>query len=136
MGSFSHLHRVTYADCTVGNHVYYGRYLELLEEARGAFFRSRGTTFFAYQQQGIAFPVIECHLRYKLPAHYDETLRIELAVLMAHGVRLHFGYRIYNPADELVLEAETFHACTTLAGKPSRLPKDLVALSPKAAVKQ
>lgn len=30
--------RVTYADCTVGNHVYYSRYPDFLEEARGEFF--------------------------------------------------------------------------------------------------
>ena len=31
--TFQHQHRVSYADCTLGNHVYYGRYLDLLEEA-------------------------------------------------------------------------------------------------------
>ena len=33
---FLHRHRVTYAECTVGNHVYYSRYLDLLESARAS----------------------------------------------------------------------------------------------------
>jgi hypothetical protein len=27
---FKHIHRVTYSDCTLGNHIYYSRYLDLL----------------------------------------------------------------------------------------------------------
>jgi acyl-CoA thioesterase FadM len=41
---FCHTHRVTYAECTVGNHVYHSRYLDLLEAARGEFIRSLGAT--------------------------------------------------------------------------------------------
>ena len=39
---FKHQHRIIYAECTVGNHVYYARYLDMLEEARGEFFRQAG----------------------------------------------------------------------------------------------
>ena len=31
--SFRYVHRVTYAECTVGNHIYHSRYLDLLEAA-------------------------------------------------------------------------------------------------------
>ena len=41
---FRHPHRVTYAECTVGNHIYHSRYLDLLEAARGEFLRSLGPT--------------------------------------------------------------------------------------------
>jgi acyl-CoA thioesterase FadM len=34
---FRHGRRVTYADCTVGKHVYYARHLDFLEAARGDF---------------------------------------------------------------------------------------------------
>ena len=36
---FRHPHRVSYAECTVGNHVYHSRYLDWLEAARGEFIR-------------------------------------------------------------------------------------------------
>jgi len=39
---FRHIYRVVYADCTLGNHIYYSRYLDILEAARGEFFRHLG----------------------------------------------------------------------------------------------
>src|SRR5581483_1429098 len=106
---FRHHHRVTYAECTVGNHVYYARYLDLLETARGEFFRGLGATLREWQEQDTIFPVVECRLRYKSPARYDDVLGIELWPTLAEGARLNFGCRIVNEADALVLEAETFH---------------------------
>lgn len=128
MPDFAYSHRVTYSDCTIGNHIYYGRYLELLEAARGEFLRSRSTTFLEWQQRGVAFPVIECRLRYRLQAQYDDLLQIEVRVISAQGARLNFAYRVLNQAGGLVLEGETFHACAGLEGKPRRLPPELCAL--------
>ena len=39
---FRYIRRVTYAECTLGNHIYHARYLDLLEAARGEFFRQLG----------------------------------------------------------------------------------------------
>jgi acyl-CoA thioester hydrolase len=125
---FSHVHRVTYAECTMGNHIYYGRYLELLEAARGEFFRHLGVTFQQWQQRQLIFPVIECHLRYHAPARYDDLLSIALAPSLAQGIRLNFGYRISNQQNRPLFEGETFHICTSLDEKPKRLPEDLTSL--------
>jgi acyl-CoA thioester hydrolase len=134
MAVFRYPHRVTYAECTVGNHIYYGRYLDLLEAARGEFFRQVGTTLLQWQEGGVIFPVLECRLRYKLPARYDDTLTIEVWPTAAEGTRLNFAYRILNRTDALVLDAETFHACTSVEGKPRRLPTELIsALRPNLA---
>lgn len=123
---FSYLHRVTYAECTVGNHVYYARHLDLLEAARGAFFRELGASFLQWQERDAIFPVIECRLRYKTPARYDDTLTIELWPTAIERVRLNFTYRITNQANLLILKAETFHVCAGLNEKPKRLPEELV----------
>jgi acyl-CoA thioester hydrolase len=125
---FRHTHRVTYAECTVGNHIYYARYLDLLEAARGEFFRSLGTTLVQWQERGLIFPVIECHLRYKSPARYDDVLTIETWLTLAEKVRLNFANRIVNQVGALILEAETCHVCTALNEKPKRLPEDLIGL--------
>src|ERR1700722_1231420 len=123
--TFRHAYRVTYADCTVGNHVYYSRYLELLEAARGEFFRQLGAPFREWQEQETIFPVVECHLRYKAPARYDDLLNIELWLSTAGGVRLNFAYRIVNEAGALILEGETCHVCTGMNEKLKRLPEEL-----------
>jgi acyl-CoA thioester hydrolase len=126
MVRFSHTHRVSYAECTLGNHIYYSRYLDLLEVARGEFFRSLQTSFLHWQQQGTIFPVAECRLRYRMPARYDDVLKIEVWPTLAEKVRLNFGHRILNQAGALMLEAETFHVCTSLDEKLKRLPDELL----------
>lgn len=120
-----HSHRVTYAECTVGNHIYYARYLNLLEEARGEFFRLLGTSFQRWQERDVIFPVIECQLRYKAAARYDDVLDIETWLSSLEKIRLTFAYRITNQAGELILEGETQHVCTSIAEKLKRLPEDL-----------
>jgi acyl-CoA thioester hydrolase len=131
---FHSFHRVTYADCTVGNHIYYGRYLELLEAARGEFFRHLGITFLQWQERDVIFPVVECHLRYLAPARYDDILRIIVRPTTATGVRLNFAHRVQTEAGTAILEGETLHVCTAVAGKPKRLPPELLAkLAPHLA---
>jgi acyl-CoA thioester hydrolase len=125
--AFRHQYRVPYADCTLGNHVYYARYLELLETARGEFFRNLGVTLLQWQERDTIFPVIEARLRYKTPARYDDVLTTDVWVASAERVRLNFAYRVVNQAGDLVLEAETLHVSTTLNEKPKRLPEDLIA---------
>jgi acyl-CoA thioester hydrolase len=125
---FQHTHRVTYSDCTAGNHVYYGRFLDILEAARGEYFRHLGRTFLHWQEQSVIFPVVECRLRYLAPARYDELLTIELWPTVAERARLNFAYRILNEQAALLVEAETFHVCTGLDEKPKRLPEELRTL--------
>ena len=125
---FRHSQRVIYADCTLGNHVYHARYLDLLETVRGEFFRQLGPTFLHWQEQDVIFPVIEARLQYKSPARYDDVLQTEVWVTVAKRVRLNFGYRMINQNQALILEAETWHVCTGREGeKPKRLPATLVA---------
>ncbi len=123
---FRFSHRITYADCTVGNHVYYGRYLEILEATRGAFFRHLGTSFLEWQNQGIVFPVVEVRLRYRGTARYDDDLIVELSVVTAERIRLDFGYRVLNSHEKVLIEGEIHHVCTSVADQIQRLPALLI----------
>jgi acyl-CoA thioester hydrolase len=124
---FRHPHRVSYAECTVGNHVYHSRYLDWLEAARGEFIRSLGSTVLQWQERDVIFPVIEARLRYKSPARYDDLLAIEVWPPLIERVRLNFAHRIINQDGKLILEAETFHVCAGVNEKPKRLPEELAA---------
>ena len=124
---FRYRHRVTYAECTLGNHVYHSHYLDLLEAARGEFIRSLGSTVREWQERDVIFPVVEAQLRYKSPARYDDLLTIEVQPTLVSRVRVNFAHRVVNQKGELILEAETFHACTGLNEKPKRVPPELAA---------
>jgi len=123
---FRHTHRVSYAECTVGNHIYHSRYLDLLEAARGEFLRSLGSPVLHWQENDSIFPVVEAHLRYKAPARYDDLLAIEVWPTFIEKVRVNFAHRVLNQHGKLILEAETFHVCTTLEDKPKRVPAELM----------
>ena len=125
-GTFRYTHRVTYAQCTVGNHVYYARYLDILEAARGEFLRELGMPLGTLQEQDTIFPVIGIELSYKAPARYDDTLSVDLWLAQADGVRLNVGARVVNQNGAVILEGETRHVCTTLGEKPKRIPKELL----------
>lgn len=130
---FHYHHRVSYSECTLGNHVYYGRYLDILERARGELFQAVGHSMLSLQERGAIFPVLECSIKYKYPARYDDVLDIQLWITQLEKVRLAFAYRIVNAAQKPVLEAATHHVCTSLEEKPQRLPAELVtALLPFA----
>lgn len=123
---FRHPHRVTYAECTVGNHVYHSRYLDLLEAARGEFMRQAGHSVLSLQNAGYIFPVIEARLRYHRPARYDDLLTVEVQLFELDALRLGVVHRVVRQDGVLVLEAETRHVCTSLDEKPRRMPKDLL----------
>lgn len=132
--TFSHTHRVTCSECTVGNHVYYARYLELLEAARNEFFRALGHPLLGLQKQGTAFFVSECHLHFRTPARYDDLLRIEVWVEELGRVRVTLGSRITREGGQLVLAATTVLACASWEEKPKRIPAALrEALRPGVA---
>jgi acyl-CoA thioester hydrolase len=122
---FRYVRRVTYAECTIGDHIYHSRYLDILEAARGEFIRSLGGSVLALQEAGFIFPVIEARVRYKSPARYDDLLTVEVWMTRVEGVRLNFSHRILNESGKLILEAETFHCCTDRDEKPKRLPEHL-----------
>jgi acyl-CoA thioester hydrolase len=124
--TYIHTHRVTYAECTVGNHIYYSRYLDLLETARGEFFRSVGMTFQQLQNDGAIFPVVEAKIKYRGAARYDDVLKIEVWLTELERVRMNFAFRIFNEAGKLLVEGQTMHVCTSLDDKLQRLPKQLV----------
>ena len=124
---FQHSHRVTYAECTAGNHIYYSRYFDLLEAARGEFFRQIGQSFLRWQQAGTIFPVTECHARYQTAARYDDALSIDVWIGELARVRISFAYRIANQTGREIMTAETRHVCTALDEKIKRVPEELAA---------
>jgi acyl-CoA thioester hydrolase len=122
--SFKHSHRVSYAECTLGNHIYYARYLDIIEESRGEFFRHIGEPLLKCQELEILFPVSEVQIKYKGAARYDDLLQITVKLLAVSRVRLQFQYEIER-SHTLLVEAAVSHVCTDLNEKPKRMPVEL-----------
>ena len=123
---FVHSHRITYAECTVGNHVYFARYLDVLEETRGELFRAAGLPLLELQAADLLFPVVACQIRYRHPARYDDLVTIDAWVSAISPARLRLSYRMRAAAGQAIVDAEIDHVCTSTAEKIKRLPPVVV----------
>lgn len=123
--TFSCTQRVSYAECTVGNHVYHSRFLDILERARGEFFRSLNCSFLDLQEEDVIFPVTECELKFRAMARYDDLLTVELWLTQLGRARFSCAGQIRNAAGAMLFESIAHLGCTTREGRPRRMPAHL-----------
>ncbi len=125
---FEHRLRVMANDCTVGNHVYYSRYLDWLEAARTELFRAIGHPFGKLMEGDLMLPAIEAQLRYHQPARFDDRIIVRLWVAEVSRARIFFSGEIVNAdTGALLVTTATTHVCTSREDKPQRLPAGLAA---------
>ena len=121
---FKHQIRIAYREVTVGNHVYYARYLDILEVSRNEAFRAWGVPLLRLQEEHVIFPVVECNLRYHSPARYDDLLTNEITISELGKVQFTIHYQIKKDSS-LLVTATTRHVATNLEEKPVRIPQEL-----------
>ena len=81
----------------------------------------------ALRDQGIESLVLESHVRYRKPAHFDERLSIHARIGELRGARFRFDYRVTREG-ELIADGWTSHACVDAKTlRPVRIPTRLVA---------
>jgi acyl-CoA thioester hydrolase len=104
--------------------VYHSNYLIWFEVGRVEFIRQMGLDYKKMEEEGFGIAVVDAHLRYRVPARYDDELIIETRLLASRGAVIRFGYRILRVADgALLCEGETFHVCVGMDMKKRVLPK-------------
>jgi acyl-CoA thioester hydrolase len=119
--------RVIFGDTDQMGVVYYANYLRWFEAARGAFLRERGRSYGEWEKSGLSLPVVEAHVRYRRPAHYEDLVRIEATVEEVKAASFRFTYKVTRGA-ELLAEGWTVHACIDRTGRPLRLPEEMTRL--------
>jgi acyl-CoA thioester hydrolase len=118
--------RVRYGDTDQMQVVYYANYLRFFEAARIEWLRAHGLPYKEIEAAGALFPVIEAHLRYRLPARFDDELGIECWPSHVRSASLRFQYRVVR-GDELLCDGFTAHACIDTSGRPRRFPDSIRA---------
>ena len=123
---FEHHLRVAASDCTVGNHVYYSRYLDWLEAARNELMRAVGHPFGALMESGVMLPAIEARLQYRGMARFDDRILVRLWIEEVSRIKITFAADILNAdTGKTLVSGVTVHVCTDVAGKPQRMPPAL-----------
>ena len=118
--------RVYYEDTDCGNVVYYANYLRYMERSRTEYLRERGVDLAAYHANGHLFIVTEANIRYKAPAHYNDLLIVESTVTDMTPTTILFTTEIKNEQGTLLVIGDVRLACITTAGRPTRVPKEIV----------
>lgn len=122
-----HTCRVLYGDTDSGGVVYYANYLRYFEAGRTEYMRELIASYRELEEQGFILPVVECHVRYKASARYDDLLLVETSLAELRPASCRFTYRISREDGRTLVLGSTTHAAVDRAGKLVKLPPDVVA---------
>lgn len=115
--------RVRYADTDQMGYVYYGKYAEYLEVGRVETLRALGVVYAQLEAAGIWLPVQNLQITYKIPARYDDELRVKVSIPDMPAARILFRYVIHNAQNQEVCTAETtLFFLDANTRKPMRIP--------------
>jgi acyl-CoA thioester hydrolase len=121
VGGFTHI-RVYFSDTDQMGVVYNGNYLTWFEVGRTELMRDRGLSYATVEERGVALPVTEARLRVRLPARYDDLVRVETRVGRLRTRDLVFLYRLHA-GERFLVEGETVHmAVSKETGSAIRIP--------------
>ncbi|ADH85587.1 acyl-CoA thioesterase [Desulfurivibrio alkaliphilus] len=122
-----HALRVLYGDTDAGGVVYYANYLRFCEAGRTELMRAQVVSYRSLEEQGVILPVVDCRVRYKASARYDDLLTVETSLVEVKAVSCRFNYRLSNEQGRLLALAYTTHAAVDRSGKLTRLPPEILA---------
>lgn len=115
--------RVLYGDTDAGGVVYYANYLRFCEAGRTEYMRDLvDRSYRSLEDEGLILPVVDCRVRYKASARYDDLLLVETSLVELKKVSCRFNYRISNQPGRLLALAYTVHAVVDRQGKLARFP--------------
>jgi len=113
--------RVRYQETDGQGVVHHANYLTWFELGRVELLRAAGHSYKELEEQGVLLVVAEAHVRYFLPARFDDELRLVTTTVRAKGARIEHRYELFR-AGELLADAATTVACIDRAGRVCRLP--------------
>ena len=126
--------RVNYSETDQMGVVYHARYLVWLDVARTEHLRQRGMTYRDLEASGLRLAVSEVSIRYRLPARYDDPIRVRCWIREAASRKVEFGYAVEHADDgRLLATAKTSLLALDRSMELTRLPPELrAALHPVA----
>lgn len=108
--------RVRYGECDPQGVVFNAHFLAYFDIAITELFRAALGGYQTIVDRGVDFVVAEAGLRYRQPAHFDEELRLEVAVTRLGRTSITTSYRVLREA-ELLVEGTLRHVLVELRGQ-------------------
>jgi len=117
--------RVRYAETDQMGLVHHSVYFVWFEHLRTEYFRELGIPYGVLEEDGVFFPVIESGCHYLDGARYDGEVVITGWFREPKGARVRIDYRVEQEGRNLA-EGFTVHARTDVAGRPGRIPPEIL----------
>lgn len=102
---------VRYAETDQMGIVYHANYVIWMEIGRTALIEELGFRYADMEKDGILSPVLEINAQYKKPVKYGEVASVHTWIEEYDGVRVTYGYEIYNGDGDLSVIGYSKHAC-------------------------
>lgn len=94
--------------------VHHSAYLGWMEAARIEHQRARGLVYRDFEiETGLALPVVEAHLRYRMPARFDDEVFVESWVPEAGRAKVVYAQRVVR-GEQLLVEGRIVLACVDM----------------------
>jgi len=95
--------RVRYAETDQMNVVYHGNYAQYFEVARAESIRVLGFSYKDMEATGVIMPIVELHVKFIRPAHYDDLLTVKTMLKeLPTQHRIEFHQEVYNEEVKLL----------------------------------
>jgi acyl-CoA thioester hydrolase len=117
--------RVNYHETDGQRRVHHANYLNYFERGRVEMLRAAGTSYRELEETGLMLVVSELNARYHSAAQFDDTLVLTTHLTEVRKVRLTHHYQLHR-GEELIVDADSIIACVDQAGRPKRLPQQLL----------
>jgi acyl-CoA thioester hydrolase len=114
---------VRYAETDAMGIVHHSVYAVWFEEGRSALMRARGTSYTAFEADGVALAVSQLQIRYLSPARYDQLVTVRCWIDQIQSRKIDFAYEVIDTAaGKILVVGKTEHICITAEGKVARIP--------------
>jgi acyl-CoA thioester hydrolase len=123
----SHEVRVRYGECDPQGVVFNANFLAYFDIGITELFRAAFGSYKAMADEGVDFVVAEAGLRYRRPAHFDDKLTVEVAVIRLGTTSITTSYRVMRDG-ELLVDGTLRHVLIDLGRLLEREPDAKAAI--------
>ena len=113
--------RVRYQETDGQRRVHHVNFLTYFEMGRTEMLRSHGTTYRAFEDEGLFIVVSEATCKYLAPAEYDDLLTLRTRVEKVGAAHIKHAYEVIRDTT-IIVTGTTTVVCVDREGRVRRLP--------------
>src|SRR5512140_2086059 len=88
--------RVRYAECDPMGYLHHSKYFEYFEMGRTELLRASGARYRDLEARGVLFVVVKVECRFRRPAQYDDTLKLQVKITRLSRARIDHEYKLFR----------------------------------------